>query len=110
MYNPPIWEKNNKCFDNVVELCSVCDVSDILKNHSSHNPCCLFQYFFTDILFDLLAFQTNLYYDQSGKPYRPINRNEIKTFINLLMGVKKCSATGQARRISMNPILVALCL
>lgn len=54
-------EKSNECFDIVVDFSTA---SNIVKNHSSHNPWSLFQNFFTDNFIDFLMFQANVYYEK----------------------------------------------
>lgn len=89
-YIPPTWSKTNSPLEYIKEFTSICGVPDFIKSQADHSPGALFQLFFSDDFFDFLVFQTNLYCQQSEKPYYPTNRIELKTFlgINLLMGIK----------------------
>lgn len=57
-------------------------------------PATLFQLFWPDGLVEHIVYQTNLYAQQEGKPFVPVTKDEMKTFlgINLLMGIKKLPA------------------
>lgn len=51
----------------------------------------LFLQMFPDSLIEVILFQTNLYAQQSQKPYIPATKQELKTFLglNILMGLKR---------------------
>lgn len=58
---------------------------------SCSNPVKTFLLLFSEDFLDTIASQTNLYFQQVGKPYEETNTEEMKKFIgiNLLMGIKR---------------------
>lgn len=85
------WHRNNSPLKNVLQFSSDSGIPDHIKDLDDVTSGTLFQLFFTDEFFYLLVFQTSLYAEQIGKPYKPTDQKEIKTLIgiNLLMGIKK---------------------
>lgn len=65
--------------------------SDIVKNLEEPTPFSLFSLLFSEEIIKDIVFQTNLYCQQSGKHFTPVDEKEIKTFlgIHILMGIKK---------------------
>lgn len=89
----PQWDKDNEMFTNPVFLSDSNLAPHILmmENKSPYN---IFLEMFPDSLIDTILFQTNLYAQQSQKPYTPATKQELKTFlgVNILMGLKRQSS------------------
>lgn len=87
----PRWDKNYQPLQSISEFSSEFGVPEFIKDLDNPDPVTLFQLFFTDEFLEFIAYQTNLYAQQEGKPFKPTDKIEMKMFIaiNLLMGIKK---------------------
>lgn len=86
----PKRDKQNEVFTNPVFL-SDSNLSPDLLSMENKSPYNLFLQMFLDSLIEVILFQTNLYAQQSQKPYIPATKQELKTFLglNILMGLKR---------------------
>ncbi|KAF0758339.1 piggyBac transposable element-derived protein 4-like [Aphis craccivora] len=86
----PKRDKQNEVFTNPVFL-SDSNLSPDLLSMENKSPYNLFLQMFPDSLIEVILFQTNLYAQQSQKPYIPATKQELKTFLglNILMGLKR---------------------
>jgi len=68
-------------------------VTEYTTSMSDITPTNIFLKLFPETLLEHVAFHTNLYATQAGKPYIPTTPNEIKHFfaINMFMSLKKTS-------------------
>lgn len=88
----PSWSKED---ENIPTTSGIVEgqvgVSDFISSLDDKSPVKLFKSIITDEMIEDIAFQTNLYAQQSGKRFVPTNKEEIEAFlgINLLMGIKR---------------------
>lgn len=88
----PTWDVNEENIPSMAGTVSGhLGVSEAICMAEDKSPCALFKTMFSEEIIENVVFQTNLYAEQSGKRYKPTNKEEIHTFfgINILMGIKR---------------------
>jgi len=87
----PTWSKTVSMFEEDVFNESNVGVTEYITSMSDITPTNIFLKLFPETLLEHVAFHTNLYATQAGKPYIPTTPNEIKHFfaINMFMSLKK---------------------
>lgn len=89
----PNWSKtNNTPQQPISEFISPEGPTDLVNTKFNHTAFSIFQLIFSNEIFEMIVYQTNLYAHQikmeTGKNYVPTNKQEIMTFLgmNILMG------------------------
>lgn len=85
-----IWDNKRRKFDEIIfsEDCGPMVPSDI------RSPSQIFLCLFSEVLIERIVEQTNLYRQQSDKPFKAVNKAEILKFIgmNIMMGISRLPA------------------
>lgn len=85
------WKRKGDARANVPAFLEKSGPADEIILMEDKSPLALFLSLFTITFIESIVFQTNLYATQEGKPFKPLELQELYKFlaINLLMGIKK---------------------